>query len=819
MIIYIKERLSSSFQVITADNKPFSEGGQGKVYKILTPKYEEYCLKYYKGSLAEENYGRIKFMIENPPHNIMGSDGFRICWPTAFAYDENKNFIGYIMPLAFPKSRDLIILSTYNAKPISQQPRYRKCPEWFDKYELDTSFGMQNRIKMLCNWIIAIESIHQTGKYVIIDMKPENVMATASGKISIIDTDSFQISQNGKILFDGPVFTPEYFPPEGAAIEKSKRPFPVTVDYFAAAVCFYKILTGVHPYAGTIKKPPYDKLEQIGEAIQNNLFAFGEKKNYLSFNENFNLHKHFENLPSEIRQLFIRAFGNPEHRPGMKEWAIAFRKVIGSIDGIKGNKIKPKKDERTTINIIDVKLVNTSETGGLLGQVGGMLYTDSKYIMPRVYYRLLKSGNTEVKLFYKLISPSGISYEGPERKGYAASVTLDVSNNTIGNQIWDSYLPGPGSTDGQFYKESGLWKLEFYEKDKLLYRKEFYINPITSQSSSVGYSNSSTQHSASGSNLPNTTNPSSTKSDGSGCGCIAAIIVALMFIGVYWFWGDIRNWIFGDDKPKHDYVQVLPGIWNGTMGETDVTLEIDSILNDSVVNAVISGQFSKVRTQKLKGYIGTNDSIYLDGATKGKYFNGRFRIGMSDDGRETMHALFFDKSSGDTIHLDAHKDEIPMVRPAKSNKSTNKKSNKSKKETKKETTVVEAERPELIPETKQDQERRKAADEDANYIYKTADVVAEFPGGQTALMKWLSQNVRYPEASQQNDIQGRVVVGFVIEKDGSISGARILKSADRDLDQEAIRVVQKMPRWNPGKINGEPVRMHYSIPLTFKLQK
>ncbi|MCM1140263.1 MAG: hypothetical protein NC453_16980 [Muribaculum sp.] len=675
MIIYIKERLSSSFQVITAENKPFSEGGQGKVYKILTPKFEEYCLKYYKGNLAEVNYERIKFMIENPPHNIMGNDGFRICWPTAFAYDENKKFIGYIMPLAFPKSRDLVILSTYNVKPISQQPRYKKCPEWFDKYELDTSYGMQNRIKMLCNWIIAIESIHQTGKYVIIDMKPENVMATASGKISIIDTDSFQISQNGKILFDGPVFTPEYFPPEGAAIEQSKRPFPVTVDYFAAAVCFYKILTGVHPYAGTIKKPPYDKLEQIGEAIQNNLFAFGEKKNYLSFNENFNLHKHFENLPYAIQQLFIRAFGKPENRPGMKEWAMAFRKIIGSIDGIKGNKVKPKKDERTTIEIIDVKLVNTSETGGLLGAVGDMLHADSKFIMPRVYYRLLKSGYNDVKLFYKLISPSGVSYEGPERKGYAASVTLDVSNNTPGNQIWDSYLPGCGSTDGQFYKEIGLWKLEFYENDKLLYRREFYINPIISKKPSSGYGNTNTSSynaNQSNSNIPASA-PKKKKSKAGKCGCIIAFIVFVLptlFSCLYYGW----NMIFGDDGPKHDYVQVLPGIWNGTMGETDITLEIDSILNDSVVNAVISGQFKKVQTQKLKGYIGTNDSVYLDGAKKGKYFNGKFRIGMSDDGRETMHALFFDKSSGDTIRLDAHKDEIPRVRQVKSSSTAKKKS-------------------------------------------------------------------------------------------------------------------------------------------------
>ncbi len=65
------------------------------------------------------------------------------------------------------------------------------------------------------------------------------------------------------------------------------------------------------------------------------------------------------------------------------------------------------------------------------------------------------------------------------------------------------------------------------------------------------------------------------------------------------------------------------------------------------------------------------------------------------------------------------------------------------------------------------------------------------------MMKWLSNNVRYPESAQQNDIRGRVIVKFVVEKDGSIGHAEILKGVDRDLDREAIRVVKKMPRWQP----------------------
>lgn len=103
-------------------------------------------------------------------------------------------------------------------------------------------------------------------------------------------------------------------------------------------------------------------------------------------------------------------------------------------------------------------------------------------------------------------------------------------------------------------------------------------------------------------------------------------------------------------------------------------------------------------------------------------------------------------------------------------------------------------------------------------IFVAVEQQAEFPGGQAALMKWLSNNIRYPESAQQNDIQGRVVVKFVVEKDGSIGQATIAKGVDKDLDREAIRVVKKMPKWQPGKNNGVAVRSYFTLPVTFRLQ-
>ena len=103
-------------------------------------------------------------------------------------------------------------------------------------------------------------------------------------------------------------------------------------------------------------------------------------------------------------------------------------------------------------------------------------------------------------------------------------------------------------------------------------------------------------------------------------------------------------------------------------------------------------------------------------------------------------------------------------------------------------------------------------------IFVAVEQPAEFPGGAAAMMKWLSNNIRYPESAQQNGISGRVVVKFVVEKDGSIGNPTIVKGVDRDLDQEALRVVKRMPKWQPGKNNGQPVRSYFNLPVTFRLQ-
>ena len=105
-----------------------------------------------------------------------------------------------------------------------------------------------------------------------------------------------------------------------------------------------------------------------------------------------------------------------------------------------------------------------------------------------------------------------------------------------------------------------------------------------------------------------------------------------------------------------------------------------------------------------------------------------------------------------------------------------------------------------------------------NKVFDVVEQMPSFPGGQAALMDYLSNNVKYPVVAQENGVQGRVVVSFVVEKDGSITDVKVVKSVDPSLDKEAARVVKSMPRWIPGKQNGSAVRVKYNVPVSFRLQ-
>lgn len=113
----------------------------------------------------------------------------------------------------------------------------------------------------------------------------------------------------------------------------------------------------------------------------------------------------------------------------------------------------------------------------------------------------------------------------------------------------------------------------------------------------------------------------------------------------------------------------------------------------------------------------------------------------------------------------------------------------------------------------------QAEEEEEEVVFVIVETMPEFPGGQQALFKYLSENVKYPAIAQENGIQGRVICQFVVNKDGAIVDVEVVRSGgDPSLDKEALRVIKSMPKWKPGKQRGKAVRVKYTVPVNFRLQ-
>lgn len=124
-------------------------------------------------------------------------------------------------------------------------------------------------------------------------------------------------------------------------------------------------------------------------------------------------------------------------------------------------------------------------------------------------------------------------------------------------------------------------------------------------------------------------------------------------------------------------------------------------------------------------------------------------------------------------------------------------------------------RPTYIPLIVEEEAIEPEIDYDA--VYEKPETLPSFPGGNTAIFANIAKNLRYPLMAQENNVQGRVIVGFVIDKDGSVTDVKVIKGVERSLDNEAVRVIKALPKFSPGKMRGIPVKTAMTFPVTFKL--
>jgi len=320
------EVLTSKGEKIILEDKPIAKGGEGEVRKIISPAhYKKNCVKIYKEKYrTEEREKRIRFMINNAPNPLpaKAQTTLLIGWPIETIYDLNNNFIGFMMPIAFPDSVKLNHLTgTTSLK-----------NDWL-KFARENRF-MVNRYKLMQNIAIFMYSLHHTKKYVLVDFKPDNVLVSHSGQVTIIDTDSIQITDGQQLLFEATATTAKYTPPENyKVVEKTKEQ---TWDYFSLSVVFYELLLGVHPYNGII--PKFQSNGKITDNIRDDVFPFGNNAHKIKFPDppSPNPHKEFKKLPQNVQDMFIRSFSlNIKQRTSVREWIDIISIIIDPTSQIK----------------------------------------------------------------------------------------------------------------------------------------------------------------------------------------------------------------------------------------------------------------------------------------------------------------------------------------------------------------------------------------------------------------------------------------------------------------------------------------------------
>jgi len=379
---------------VEVESSSFAKGGEGEVYRINTPKYADCCAKvYHKSYCTSGREQKIQYMINKSPQ-VYDRYPYMLCWPTEMLYD-NVGFRGFIMPLAFEGSIELYDLCSYSKTK-------NMGVEWSEKYDRKKQ-SITDRLKLCVNLSIAVHSVHALESYVFVDLKPKNILVSLDGKVSVIDCDSVQITEDHNVQFCANVATAEYSPPESEKLTPAANEINKSWDYFSLGVIIYEILFGIHPYAATFTGK-YEKCISLDEKIAHGLYVYGNKKNYLR--KLPEPHKTHDKTPKAIRDYFYRTFeiGNsiPNKRTSAQEWGMMLTKVINELPPVDIKNAPRLNSEPTNQHFVVEKLEVKNDQGGirqtkyghdlkklLFGQLFGcglhMLY-DSEYISRKVIY-------------------------------------------------------------------------------------------------------------------------------------------------------------------------------------------------------------------------------------------------------------------------------------------------------------------------------------------------------------------------------------------------------------------------------------------------
>lgn len=295
--------------------KPFASGGEGHLYKIISPhSFAQSVVKiYHPNKLSPTKEAKIDYLLEHPPKEAHKAS---IVWVQDSIRDTQGNFLGFIMPFVQGEKLEILCLPKLPKKLANT---------WYRFHE-DANDSLDLRLKVCYNLAAAIHQIHASKRYVLVDLKPDNVIITLDGLVSLVDLDSVEVVENGQKLFDAPVATPEYTPPEYYKKNNTHDPTQQQAwDRFSMAVIFYKLLMRIHPFAGSFRAP-YDTATNLAQKIEQHLFV--HSRNVSPYKKSIPPpHQRFFGLSEELQDLFLDAFVEgsvqPELRPTAHVWCSA----------------------------------------------------------------------------------------------------------------------------------------------------------------------------------------------------------------------------------------------------------------------------------------------------------------------------------------------------------------------------------------------------------------------------------------------------------------------------------------------------------------
>jgi len=325
---------------IALESKSFASGGEGDLYRIISPSNltNQVVKIYKKDKRSKEREDKLIYLIKNRPVTSNKGNHNFIIWVNELVYEKNV-FCGFCMFYVSGIKLELLCLSNLP----------KTLPVEWKKFDFSSNEALKLRLRLCFNVAVAVYHIHKIKSFVIVDLKPENIIVQSNGLISIIDLDSIAVIKENRVIFPAPVSTPDYTPAEyNNEQNQTSTGINETWDRFSMAIIFYRLLCGIHPFIGTCF-PPYDKSNTTYDKIKKGLFVNGIKSS--SYNIIPAPHRNFYKLKNEVQNLFKLCFDggyvNPSIRPTPDDWC----RVLSTEDVI-----RPRKLPSEIISFPDYKM-------------------------------------------------------------------------------------------------------------------------------------------------------------------------------------------------------------------------------------------------------------------------------------------------------------------------------------------------------------------------------------------------------------------------------------------------------------------------------